>query len=60
MLLAKHRIKYEDDQESHFFQCKDEKILHKETNGFKRAFSEMVYIKWKIAIFLIKLQILNN
>ena len=44
-VISKHRKKYEDDQENHFFLWNDVKILHKETNRSKRAFSEMVYIK---------------
>ena len=43
--ISKHRKKYEDDQENHFFHWNDVKILHKETNRFKRTFSEMVSIK---------------
>ena len=43
--ISKHQKNYEDDQKNHFFLWNDVKILHKETNRFKRAFSEMVYIK---------------
>ena len=59
-VISKHRKKYEDDQENHFFLWNDVKILHKETNRFKRAFSEMVYIKKKVRIVLKKSQILNT
>ena len=45
--ISKHRKKYKGDQENHFFLWNDVKILHKESNRFKRAFSEMVYIKKK-------------
>ena len=44
-VISKHRKKYEDDQENQFFIWNNVKILHKETNIFKRAFSETVYIK---------------
>ena len=44
-VISKQRKKYEDDQENHVFLWYDVKILHKETNRIKRAFSEMVYIK---------------
>ena len=44
-VISKHHKKYENDQENHFFLRNDDKILHKESNRFKRAFSGMVFIK---------------
>ena len=41
-VISKHRKNYEDDQINHIFHWNDVKILHKETNFFKRSFSEMV------------------
>ena len=44
-VISKLRKKYENDQENHFFHWKGVKILHKEANRYKRAFSKMVFIK---------------
>ena len=44
-VISKYRKNYEDDQINHFFHWNDVKILHKETNFFKRSFSEIFYIK---------------
>ena len=45
--ISKHLKKYEDNKEDHFFIWNDVKILYKENNMYKRAFSEMVFIKKK-------------
>ena len=58
-VISKRRKNYEDDQINHFFHWNDVKILHKETNCFKRSFSDMVYIKKKRTIALIKSMTLN-
>ena len=44
-VISRHRKKYENNQENHGFLWNDVKILHKERDRYKRAFSEMVFIK---------------
>ena len=44
-VISKHRKKYENNQDNHSFLWNDFKILHKERDRYKRAFSEMVFIK---------------
>ena len=44
-VIRKYCKKYEKDQENHSFLWNDVKILHKERDRYKRAFSEMVFIK---------------
>ena len=44
-VISKHRKKYENNQDNHCFLWNDVKILHKERDRYKRAFSEMVFIK---------------
>ena len=44
-VINKHRKKHENNQDNHSILWNDVKILHKETDMYKRAFSEMVFIK---------------
>ena len=44
-VISKHRKKYENNQDNHSFLWNDVIILHKERDRYKRAFSEMPFIK---------------
>ena len=44
-VISKHRKKHENNHDNHSILWNDVKILHKERDRYKRAFSEMVFIK---------------